>query len=138
MSKVKSFRKFALTLGTLGIGTIVTSAQPPEKGKPSVDPTTNARTVKTELKEAYKKWMNTDVAYIITKDEKRAFQALTTDEERENFIENFWRRRDPNPDTEEKRIPRTVLRADRICERAFLVRYPGMEDRSRSNLHCLG
>ena len=100
MSKVKSFRKFALILGILGLGTIITTAQS-EKDKPSVDPTTNARTVKKELKEAYKKWMNTDVAYIITKEEKRAFQALTTDEERENFIENFWRRRDPNPDTEE-------------------------------------
>ena len=59
------------------------------------------RVVKQELKVAYKNWVNNDVAYIITKEEKKAFMALTTDEERENFIENFWRRRDPNPDTEE-------------------------------------
>lgn len=69
--------------------------------EPSQDPSQKARKVKPELKEAYKKWRNTDVAYIITKEEKRAFDALVTDEERENFIENFWRRRDPNPDTEE-------------------------------------
>ena len=71
------------------------------KGKPAEDISTKARNVKPELKEAYKKWLSTDVDYIITKEEKRAFLALQTDEERENFIENFWRRRDPNPDTEE-------------------------------------
>ena len=132
MSKVKSFRKFALTLGTLGIGTIVTSAQPPEKGKPSVDPTTNARTVKTELKEAYKKWMNTDVAYIITKDEKRAFQALTTDEERENFIENFWRRRDPNPDTEENEYREQYYERIAYANEHFSSGIPGWKtDRGR-------
>jgi GWxTD domain-containing protein len=69
--------------------------------QPSEDTRDNVRNVKVEEKEVYKKWKNNDVAYIITKEEKRAFDALKTDEERENFIENFWRRRDPNPDTEE-------------------------------------
>lgn len=104
MSTVKFARNFALTLLVFGLGVVLGIAQPPskdKKDKPSEDPTTNPRNVKPELKEAYKRWLNTDVAYIITKDEKRAFMALTTDEERENFIENFWRRRDPNPDTEE-------------------------------------
>ena len=72
-----------------------------DKRKPADDISTKVRNVKPELKEAYKRWLNTDVDYIITKEEKRAFMALQTDEERENFIENFWRRRDPNPDTEE-------------------------------------
>lgn len=103
MSPVKFVKNFALTIFVVGFGAILVVAQPPskDKDKPNVDPTSNPRTVKSEVKEAYKRWLNTDVAYIITKDERRAFQALTTDEERENFIENFWRRRDPNPDTEE-------------------------------------
>ena len=101
MSTVKFVKNFALTVFVTGLLAVGAFAQPPDKGKPSVDPKTNPRTVKPEVKEAYKRWLNTDVAYIITKDERRAFQALTTDEERENFIENFWRRRDPNPDTEE-------------------------------------
>lgn len=103
MSKVKFVKNFALTLLVIGFGALLVVAQPPKKDgdKPNVDPTSNPRNVKPELKEAYKRWLNTDVTYIITKDERRAFQALTTDEERENFIENFWRRRDPNPDTEE-------------------------------------
>lgn len=49
---------------------------------------------------AYKKWVEKDAAYIITDSEKEAYLALKTDEEREKFIENFWRRRDPDPDTE--------------------------------------
>ncbi len=58
------------------------------------------RTVKKERNDIFKKWINEDVAYIITEDEKKAFKKLATDEEREQYIEMFWRRRDPNPDTE--------------------------------------
>ncbi len=43
----------------------------------------------------YKKWVEEDVLYIITEDEKATFQALRNDEERENFIEQFWFRRNP-------------------------------------------
>jgi len=53
------------------------------------------------LKETYQRWLDEDVAYIITADEQRAFVKLRTDEEREQFIEAFWRRRDTNPDTEQ-------------------------------------
>ncbi|MEJ2110935.1 MAG: GWxTD domain-containing protein, partial [Acidobacteriota bacterium] len=43
----------------------------------------------------YKKWIDEDVFYIISEDEKATFEALRTDEERENFIEQFWFRRNP-------------------------------------------
>ncbi|HEY2846657.1 MAG TPA: GWxTD domain-containing protein, partial [Pyrinomonadaceae bacterium] len=77
-------------------------AQPPDKNnKPSTDPSEKPRNQKVEMRDAYKKWLENDVAYIITPEERKAFKALQTDEERENFIENFWRRRDPDPDTEE-------------------------------------
>jgi GWxTD domain-containing protein len=46
------------------------------------------------LKDAYKKWLNEDVVYIITAEEKAVFLALTTDEEREMFIAQFWARRE--------------------------------------------
>ncbi|MEW6737319.1 MAG: GWxTD domain-containing protein, partial [Acidobacteriota bacterium] len=49
----------------------------------------------------YKRWMENDVAYILTPEEKAAFKKLQTDEEREQFIEQFWLRRDPDPDTPE-------------------------------------
>ena len=54
-----------------------------------------------ELKKAYKDWIEKDVAYIITDEERKAWKKLVTDDEREQFIEAFWRRRDPDPDTEE-------------------------------------
>ena len=101
---VKLLRNLALSAFVLTLFSLPLAAQKKGKGgdeKPSDDPTTKARNVKPELKDAYKKWLNTDVAYIITKDEKKTFLLLQTDEERENFIENFWRRRDPDPDTEE-------------------------------------
>lgn len=48
----------------------------------------------------FKKWLEEDVYYIITPEEKNVFLKLTTDEEREQFIEQFWRRRDPDPKTD--------------------------------------
>src|SRR5207244_6750128 len=48
---------------------------------------------------ALRKWLDEDVAYIITNEERTAFKQLKTDEEREQFIESFWLRRDPTPDT---------------------------------------
>ena len=54
--------------------------------------------LKQELKGDYKKWLDQDVNWIITDTERQAFKNLTNDEERDAFIENFWRRRNPNPD----------------------------------------
>jgi GWxTD domain-containing protein len=51
------------------------------------------------VKEQYSKWLNEDVAYIITDEERAAFLNLRTDEEREKFIKQFWLRRDPTPGT---------------------------------------
>ena len=48
---------------------------------------------------AYSKWVKEDVAYIISEEERAAFKRLTTDGEREHFIEQFWLRRDPTPGT---------------------------------------
>ena len=52
-----------------------------------------------ELATPYKKWLSEDVAYIITDSERKAFLGLQTNEERENFIEQFWQRRNPDPDS---------------------------------------
>jgi GWxTD domain-containing protein len=48
----------------------------------------------------YKRWLDQDVAWIITDEERKTFKALKTDDEREQFIEQFWLRRDPDPDTD--------------------------------------
>ena len=100
MSKKKFIRNIAVSFSVIAASVSIGLAQEPEK-TPTQDISGNVRKVKAEPGAVYKKWINNDVAYIITKDEKKAFYALQTDEERENFIENFWRRRDPNSDTEE-------------------------------------
>src|SRR5215217_7268030 len=100
MSKKKFIRNLVLSSSVLLIGGSAVFAQKTESTPPNISPDEKVRVVKTEVKEVYKNWIKKDVAYIITSEEKKAFNALKTDDERENFIENFWRRRDPNPDTE--------------------------------------
>ena len=51
-----------------------------------------------ELDKQYKEWLNEDVVYIIAPEERTAFLQLSTNEERESFIEQFWLRRSSNPD----------------------------------------
>jgi GWxTD domain-containing protein len=59
------------------------------------------KALKEELKGVYKKWVDEDVRWIITDQELQAFKSLSNDEERDQFIENFWLRRNPNPDSPE-------------------------------------
>jgi GWxTD domain-containing protein len=59
------------------------------------------KALEKELAGPWKKWMDEDVHYIITDEEKQSFKRLKTDEERQQFVEQFWLRRDPTPDTEE-------------------------------------
>jgi GWxTD domain-containing protein len=47
----------------------------------------------------YRKWLNQDVIYTITAEEREVFNGLTTDDEKDQFIEQFWFRRDPDPNT---------------------------------------
>ncbi len=59
------------------------------------------KAVKNELSPEDRKWLNEDVRWIITDEEARAFKNLSNEEEREQFIEMFWQRRNPNPDSPE-------------------------------------
>jgi GWxTD domain-containing protein len=52
-----------------------------------------------ELKGSYKKWLAEDVRWIITPEEEKTFKSLANDEERDAFIEEFWQRRNPNPES---------------------------------------
>jgi len=130
MSKVKIFKSCLFTFMIAGLGAVAL-AQPPDK-KPSQDVADKPRNVKPELKQAYKKWLENDVAYIITAEEKKTFKLLATDEERENFIENFWRRRDPNPDTEENEFREEYYERIAYANEHFASGIPGWKtDRGR-------
>jgi GWxTD domain-containing protein len=62
---------------------------------------TQQKALRQELKGQYKTWIDQDVRWIITDQEMQAFKSLSNDEERDQFIENFWLRRNPNPDSPE-------------------------------------
>ncbi len=52
-----------------------------------------------KMSKKYEKWLNEEVVYLISENERDVFKALKTDEHREGFIKTFWKRRDPTPDT---------------------------------------
>ncbi len=88
--------------------------------------------LRKELESPYKKWLNEDVVYIITDEERKAFKQLNTDEEREAFIENFWLRRDPTPDTEENEFKEEHYRRIAYANEHFASGIPGWKtDRGR-------
>lgn len=132
MSRAMSIHKFAMMAFFAAIAASAAVAQPPDKGKGGQDINEKARKVTPELKDAYKKWLQNDVPYIITDDERKAFKALQTDEERENFIEMFWRRRDPNPDTEENEFREEYYERIAYANEHFASGIPGWKtDRGR-------
>jgi len=88
--------------------------------------------LKIELSKTYKKWLNEDVVWIITDEERAAFKQLSNDEERDNFIEAFWQRRDPTPDTEENEYKEEHYRRIAYANEHFAAGIPGWKsDRGR-------
>ncbi len=81
--------------------------------------------LRKELETPFKKWLDEDVVYIITDEEKKAFKALQSDEEREQFIEQFWLRRDPSPDTEENEYREEHYRRIAYANDNFASGIPG-------------
>jgi GWxTD domain-containing protein len=83
------------------------------------------KAVKQELKGAYKTWLTQDVPYIITDEESKAFKNLSNDEERDAFIENFWLRRNPNPDSAENEFREEHYRRIAYANEHFAAGKPG-------------
>src|ERR1041385_3643956 len=80
----------------------------------------------------FRKWLDEDVAYIITNEERSAYRALKTDEEREQFIEQFWLRRDPTPDTVENEFKEEHYRRIAYANEHYASGIPGWKtDRGR-------
>lgn len=86
-----------------------------------------------ELTSGYQKWIEDDVAYIITDAERQAFTRLQNDEEREQFVEQFWLRRDPTPDTIENEYKEEHYRRIAYANERFNSGVPGWKtDRGRT------
>ena len=85
-----------------------------------------------ELETAYRKWLQEDVLYILTTEERDAFLHLNSDEEREQFIEQFWLRRDPTPDSIENEFREEHYRRIAYANERFSSGKPGWRtDRGR-------
>ena len=83
------------------------------------------KAVRQELKGPYKTWLNEDVAWIITDQERAAFKSLSNDEERDAFIEQFWLRRNPNPDSPENEFREEHYRRIAYANEHFAAGKPG-------------
>jgi GWxTD domain-containing protein len=81
--------------------------------------------LKHELHGAYKKWVDEDVRWIITDQELKAFKSLSNDEERDAFIENFWQRRNPSPDSPENEFREEHYRRIAYANEHFAAGKPG-------------
>ena len=119
------------------------AAGPPQgQGNQQVDPLKrpigekqkkeNAKALKQELGKTYKKWLDEDVRWIISDEERAAFKQLSNDEERDQFIEGFWQRRDPTPDTVENEFKEEHYARIAYANEHFAAGIPGWKtDRGR-------
>jgi GWxTD domain-containing protein len=101
------------------------SSKPPDKAK-------NLKKLQKELATPYKKWLEEEVPYIISSEERSAFLQMQTNEEREQFIEAFWQRRNPSPDSVQNDFREEHYRRIAYANERFASGIPGWRsDRGR-------
>jgi len=92
----------------------------------------NAKALQKEIGKTYKKWLDEDVRWIITDEERAAFKQLSNDDERDQFIEQFWLRRNPTPDSAENEYKEEHYRRIAYANEHFAAGIPGWKtDRGR-------
>lgn len=102
------------------------------KEKVSKEEKRRQKALRKEMESAYNKWIQQEVPYIITDEERSAFKKLTTDEEREQFVEQFWERRNPNPGSAENEFREEYYRRIAYSNERFASGMPGWKtDRGR-------
>jgi GWxTD domain-containing protein len=112
-----------------------TKGQQQDPNDPDFDPRKRQRSdkeryqsqkaLRQELKGTYKTWLNQEVTYIISDDERKAFMTLSNDEERDAFIEAFWQRRNANPDSPENEFREEHYRRIQYANDHFAAGKPG-------------
>jgi GWxTD domain-containing protein len=93
--------------------------------KSGKDKAKNDNQLKKELESPYRKWLDEDVIYIISPEERHSFLHLATNEEREQFIEAFWQRRNPDPDSPENTFKEEHYRRIAYTNEHFASGIPG-------------
>jgi GWxTD domain-containing protein len=101
----------------------IAMAQKSQKGK---------KGAQEQMEDYFKKWLHEDVLYIITPEEADVFKKLSTLEEKENFIEQFWARRDTDPRTSINEFKEEHYRRIAYANERFSSGIPGWKtDRGR-------
>src|ERR1700746_3945085 len=105
---------------------------PPAPQKLNKEQKKKMRKTLKELDTPYRQWLNEDVVYIISPEERQAFLQLETNEEREQFIEQFWLRRSSNPDLPDNDFKEEHYRRIAYANEHFASGIPGWKtDRGR-------
>jgi len=105
---------------------------PPANQKLTKEQKQKMRKTLKELEGPYRTWLNEDVIYIIAPEERSAFLQLETNEEREQFIEQFWLRRSSNPDLPDNDFKEEHYRRIAYANEHFASGIPGWKtDRGR-------
>ena len=124
----------AAVLGVLG-GVFLQASPPKDKEKaenPEKADKRRTKAIQKEMESAYKKWLQDEVPYIITGEERASFKKLTTDDEREQFVEQFWERRSPNPGSPENEFKEEYYRRIAYANERYASGIPGWKtDRGR-------
>ena len=100
-------------------------AQAQKSSKKSKEKQKNDNQLKKELESPYRKWLDEDVIYIISPEERHSFLHLATNEEREQFIEAFWQRRNPDPDSPENTFKEEHYRRIAYANEHYASGIPG-------------
>src|SRR2546425_12055332 len=134
LSVERSHRISPLLLLVVSLGGVVVTglfASPP-KEKPDKQERRRQKAIQKEMESPYKKWLQEEVPYVITDEERGAFRKLSTDEEREQFIEQFWERRNPNPGSPENEFKEEYYRRIAYANEHYASGIPGWKaDRGR-------
>jgi GWxTD domain-containing protein len=105
---------------------------PPQNQKLSKEQKQKMKKTLKELDNSFKTWLNEDVTYIISPEERTAFLQLETNEEREQFIEQFWLRRSSNPDMPDNDFKEEHYRRIAYANEHYASGIPGWKtDRGR-------
>jgi len=125
---------FAWGLVAAGVGSLFTPSlqASDENGKLSKQEKRRQKAIQKEMESPYKRWLSEEVPYIITDEERASFKKLSTDEEREQFIEAFWERRNPNPGSPENEFKEEYYRRIAYANEHYASGIPGWKtDRGR-------
>jgi len=127
-------RAIAFLVVVLMVGSMTAASlhATPPKEKTSKEEKRRQKAIQKEMESPYKKWLSDEVPYIITDEERGAFKKFSTDEEREQFIEAFWDRRNPNPGSPENEFREEYYRRIAYSNEHYASGIPGWKtDRGR-------